>query len=340
MRRCAHIKHWDKKSREKGMSLLLQKIHKYLPLCAALLALAALVLCSEEAMERARYGLTLCAQMIVPSLLPFFILSSLLRQLGLPGVLGRLLAPVTVRLFGVGGAGASAFLLGITGGYPLGAATVAQLYRDGSLTRGEAERALAFCNNSGPAFLIGAAGTGVFHSAGAGLLLYVVHVLAAVLVGMLFAPRKRLEVPVERTQIAVVGFAEALPEAVRSSVQTMLTVCGFVVTFSVVTGMLDAAGVFPAIAGALAGRFGLELHFTRALLTGLLEIGTGIGAMQGLAATPQNLALCAFLIGWGGVSVHCQTAAVLAGTTLKSARHTTGRFLHGILSALLVLLFT
>lgn len=35
----------------------------------------------------------------------------------------------------------------------------------------------------------------------------------------------------------------------------------------------------------------------------------GIGAMQGLAATPQNLALCAFLIGWGGVSVHCQTAA-------------------------------
>ncbi|MDY6095089.1 MAG: sporulation protein, partial [Oscillospiraceae bacterium] len=76
------------------------------------------------------------------------------------------------------------------------------------------------------------------------------------------------------------------------------------------------------------------------LLTGLLEIGTGIGAMQGLAATPQNLALCAFLIGWGGVSVHCQTAAVLAGTTLKSARHTAGRFLHGVLSALLVLLFT
>lgn len=107
---------------------MVQKIQKYMPLGSTLLALAALVLCSAQAMESARYGLMLCAQMIVPSLLPFFILSSLLRQLGLPGVLGRLLAPVTERLFGIGGAGASAFLLGVTGGYPLGAATVVQLF--------------------------------------------------------------------------------------------------------------------------------------------------------------------------------------------------------------------
>ena len=38
----------------------------------------------------------------MPSLLPFFIPSALLRQLGPPGVLGRLRAPVTARLFGIG----------------------------------------------------------------------------------------------------------------------------------------------------------------------------------------------------------------------------------------------
>lgn len=96
---------------------------------------------------------------------------------------------MTQRLFGIGGAGASALLLGVTGGYPLGADAVARLRRSGTLTREQAERALAFCNNSGPAFLVGAAGVGVFHSAGYGLLLYGVHVLSAVIVGMLFAPR-------------------------------------------------------------------------------------------------------------------------------------------------------
>ena len=101
------------------------------------------------------------------------------------------------------------------------------------------------------------------------------------------------------------------------------------VTFSVVTGVLDASGLLPALVGTLAARLGLELHFARALCTGVLELGTGIGAMQGLVPTPANLALAAFLTGWGGVSVHCQTAAVI-----KSARHTVGRLLHGTVSAL------
>ena len=298
------------------------KRSNYIALAAALAALGALLVCSQAARESARAGLSLCAQMIVPSLLPFFMLSSLLQQLGLPGILGRLLSPVTQKL------------LGVTGGYPLGADAVARLRRSGALTREQAERALAFCNNSGPAFLVGAAGVGVFHSAGYGLLLYGVHVLSAVLVGMLFAPRSGGSLPEPRGQIAAVSLSQALPEAVRSAVCAVLTVSGFVVTFSVVTGMLDASGLLPALVGTLSARLGLELHFARALCTGVLELGTGIGAMQGLAPTPANLALAAFLIGWGGVSVHCQTAAVLAGTDIKSARHTAGRLLHGAISAL------
>ena len=80
----------------------------YIALAVTLSALGALLLCSQAALESARAGLNLCAQMIVPSLLPFFILSSLLQQLGLPGILGRWLSPVTQKLFGIGGAGASA----------------------------------------------------------------------------------------------------------------------------------------------------------------------------------------------------------------------------------------
>ena len=151
---------------------------------------------------------------------------------------------------------------------------------------------------------------------------------------MLFAPRSGGSLPEPRGQIAAVSLAQALPEAVRSAVCAVLTVSGFVVTFSVVTGMLDASGLLPALVGTLSARLGLELHFARALCTGVLELGTGIGAMQGLTPTPANLALAAFLIGWGGVSVHCQTAAVLAGTDIKSARHTAGRLLHGAISAL------
>ena len=48
--------------------------------------------------------------------------------------------------------------------------------------------------------------------------------------------------------------------------------------------------------------------------------------------------MAAALLGWGGVSVHCQTAAVLEDTGLPMGRYLLAKALQGILSALLALL--
>ena len=76
----------------------------------AVCAMLCLIFAPAEAIESARYGLSLCAELIVPSLLPFFAASSLLIRLRVPVSLGHLLAPAARRLWGVSGAGASAFL--------------------------------------------------------------------------------------------------------------------------------------------------------------------------------------------------------------------------------------
>ena len=73
-------------------------------LCAAL----ALVLWPGEAMGAMRDGLKLCGNVIVPSLFPFFVLSSLVVELGMSRYLGRLFQPVMAPLFRVNGACASA----------------------------------------------------------------------------------------------------------------------------------------------------------------------------------------------------------------------------------------
>ena len=118
-------------------------------------ATLALLLYPQASMEAARTGLQLCGNVIVPSLFPFFVLSSLVVELGLAGHLGRLLEGVMRPLFRVNGACASAFALGFIGGYPVGAKTAISLYQNGMCTKTEAERLLAFCNNSGPAFILG-----------------------------------------------------------------------------------------------------------------------------------------------------------------------------------------
>ena len=86
----------------------------------------------------------------------------------------------------------------------------------------------------------------------------------------------------------------------------------------------------------IAAYTGYELRLTRAVLTGILELGCGIGAMEGAALTPVNLAACSFLIGFGGISVAMQTASVLSGTEIKISRHLAGRFLNACISAFTV----
>ena len=314
----------------------------FVSLALTLAGFAALAAAPAEAAEGVRRGLSVCAGVIIPSLLPFLILSSLLTALELPRLLARIAGGLMSRLFGVPGAAAAPLLLGLTGGYPVGAAATAELVKRGELSPEEGGRVLAFCNNTGPAFILGAAGSGIFGSARLGLLLYLSHILAAVAVGLLFSAGKKsytlaaLRPP--ETPVALRSLPETLPECVKGTVAAVLNICGFVTLFSAVTALLDARGWFSGAAGFIAAKTGAELHFVRALLTGVLELGGGIGAMSGLSPAPQNLALASFLLGFGGLSVHCQTLSVVAGTELNTARHFWGRLLHGALSAGITLL--
>lgn len=299
-----------------------------------LCSFAALTLCSAQVIQSCRYAVELCLSLILPSLFPFFVLSVLLNRLGLPGYLGRLLTPLASRVYGVTGAGASALLIGLTGGYPLGAAYIADMERSGAITTREGERLLAFCNNSGPAFIIGAVGAGAFGSGKAGLLLYLCHVLSAMLTGLFFRQKDYFrEIP--PLQLDTVYISQALPEAVKQAMGALLNVCGFVMCFTVLVGLLDAGGAFSLLCGRLSAVFGLELQFTHAALTGVLELGSAAGALRGLSPTPLNMALAAGILGWGGISVHFQTLAVLAGSKIKGALHFAGRLISASIGMVL-----
>ena len=68
-----------------------------LAVIVCLCSFAALALCSAQVIESCRYAVELCLSLILPSLFPFFVLSTLLNRLGLPGYLGRLLTPIYLR---------------------------------------------------------------------------------------------------------------------------------------------------------------------------------------------------------------------------------------------------
>ena len=188
-------------------------------------------------------ALALCARSVVPSLFPFLVASSALLALGFGELAAPWLAGLMEPLFRVPGAGSAALVLGLVGGYPIGARTAAELYTSGALTRQEAERLLTFCNNSNPVFLISVLGVGVFGSVRVGLWLWLIHVASALVTGLLFRGlgRGRRSVP------PPVSFqAPSLPGAFVASVKdaagAMVSVCAFVTLFYVLVSPLARLG--------------------------------------------------------------------------------------------------
>ena len=304
-------------------------------------ATLALILWPEQAMEAMRDGVTLCGNVILPSLFPFFVLSSLVVELGMSRYLGRLLEPVMAPLFRVNGNCATALALGFIGGYPVGARTAIQIYENGQCSRTEAERMLAFCNNSGPAFILGVVGAGVFGSGTVGLLLYLAHLLASLLVGVLFRFYRPGDRPQTRRsggpQFQTASFPKAFTQSVLGAMQSTLNICAFILFFTVFLRILAHAGILELLGGllsALLAPLGMDQTWAERLLTGLVEVSSGVSSLTD-GALSGRLSMAAFMLGWAGVSVHCQVLAFLGDSGLSVRTYVAGKLLHGGLSALL-----
>lgn len=304
------------------------------------LLLAALVLFPQEAVSAAKNGVELCINVILPSLFPFFVLSTLCVELGLLQHLGALLERLMYPLFRVGGPCAGAFLLGIVGGYPVGARTAIELYQNGQCSKTEAERLLSFCNNSGPAFILGVVGAGIFASSTVGLWLYGAHVAASVLVGLLFrfyGGRDVVRARPQSLQTSEKGLAEAFTVSVKSAFYGTLNICGFVIFFTVLIRMLFLTGVITKLAGAIAWLLrdmGLQQEWVESLLAGAIEMTSGVWSLRDVAGTlGDRLCMAAFILGWAGLSVHCQVLSFIGSTGLSTKTYFFGKLLHGVFSA-------
>ena len=281
---------------------------------------------AQAASAASAAALGLCARVIVPSLFPFFVCSNLFCALRLEKPMEKALSRVMEPVFGVPGSGAAALFVGLTGGYPSGAQSVGALYASGSIDRQTAERLLLFCNNCGPAFIFGVVGRAVFGSGSAGLLLYLVHVAAALLPGF-FARKKgsTYERPSQSAEQAPpMSFSAALTESVKKSGQTALEICMFVTVFGVLGAMAQAA-LRPVLP-----------DWALVIVSGLLELSGGAAALAE-AAIPQGakFVLASFFLAFGGLSVHAQTKAVLASTRLESLPVFFPKLLHALLSSAL-----
>ncbi|MBQ2840653.1 MAG: sporulation protein [Oscillospiraceae bacterium] len=310
----------------------------YIVFFSIIVFLSGLVIFPRDVSESVRNALTLCSASVIPSLFPFFVASRLITNLRYSDMLGKKLNGVMRPVFSLDGTMSPALLLGLIGGYPVGAMTCATLYKERLCSRNDAERALAFCNNCGPAFIIGAVGNGVFASSKTGIALYIIHVLGALTTGFLL----RILSPVKLSQSKAVlnsnpkipSFSFSFTDSVVSAMKSSLVISAYIVLFSVLVKILQLLSVFSVIGRLMFLLTGIDESTVSAILTGLLEITVGSYSVSECVSFNAAFVIISFFLGLGGLSVHCQTLSAISDSGLSARQHFIGKAIHGCISAL------
>lgn len=275
-----------------------------------------LIMDPESALSGAQEGMELCMKTVIPSLLPFFFLSVLLtsrlsdKKIRFLEPFGKLLRiPVGME---------SVFLVGLLGGYPVGAQAVSQNYQTGKLERTNAQRMLGFCSNAGPSFIFGILG-GMFSSPAAAWVLWLINILSAILVGVILPGGDR------KAAILTPGKTITAAAALERAAKIMANVCGWVIIFRVVIRFLDRwiLWIFPPV--------------LRMALIGSLELTNGCCLLPQLENEGLRFVLASCFVAFGGSCVFMQTAAVTG--KLGTGWYFPGKVMQMIISFLMATLY-
>lgn len=286
---------------------------------------AAMIISPHTSVAAAQNALKLCGSTVIPSVFPFIFCSNMFIALGAAGYARRYLSKIMLPLFGINGCGAAAFVLGILSGYPIGGICASELYSAGECTKREAESLTAFCNNSGPMFVIGAVGLGMFKSQRIGILLYIIHIISAIISGIIlkfiFKDKKRLKqlnhLPSARYDDNAKNTAADIGGAVTKSINTILMICGFVIIFAVIASVIPGSTLKPYIYL-------------------ILEITGGISEVVNNFPPETALILVSAAISFSGISVLCQVMTVLEKVHLSIKPYIIGKSIQSLVSAVLM----
>lgn len=271
-----------------------------------------LILDSQTALTGARDGIELCLSSVIPSVFPFLVLSGMLLN-GICGSTLPILRPLG-RILGIPIGSEAIFVTGILGGYPTGAQAVYNAWKQGQLSKAEAQRMLAFCSNAGPSFLFGILGS-KFPCGWMLWVLWLIHIVSAISVGIIQPGRSREQRSIPPSSPLT------LTQSLKRSVAAMGSICGWVVLFRLILAFLDRWLLWLLPASVQVG-----IH-------GLLELANGCSVLDSIPSVGVRFILCSGMLAFGGICVAMQTSSVTGA--LGMGCYVRGKVLQMLISIVL-----
>ncbi len=264
---------------------------------------------SEKFIYGINSGLMTCARIVIPSVFPFLIASSLTGYAVIPKPLKKFFEPISQFLFRLPAETLPSIIIAQLGGYLAGAKSAESLHKNGIISKSQSEKLVLFCTNAGMGFCVNAVGNAMLCSREAGRILLVSLCISSLITGFIlnFIPLSSSDI-IKTQQTSKTSFSDAIVSSVSSASYTMLTVCGFVTLFSGICAVSN---------------FYIENETLKTVVSCILEVTNGCIDLTGKAPLPVIACVCAF----GGICIHLQ---IFSMSRINIFRFYLSRIIHAV----------
>ena len=292
-----------------------------------------MLLFPEKVLADSLAGLNLWFHTVLPSLLPFMILSNVLIGANAVSILMRPFSGFFRHGLGLSPEGGYAWLLGLFCGFPMGARLTGTMYREKKISREEADYLLTFANQSSPMFLSTYVILHGLRDTSLTVPVFAVFYGSAFLTGLVFRILgRRFHLPPSAPEAAVskkevsqqTSYGNLLDTSIMNGFEVITRLGGYIILFSILAGIVMQ---LPS-----------PLHTAAPFLSGMTEITTGIHTISGTALSPQVKFIAVICsTAFGGLSTVAQTSCMLGGTGLSILTYLKGKLVNTLIAGLLCL---
>lgn len=297
----------------------------------------------------AKRGLLLWFNTVLPTLLPFIIVSSLLVKLGIASSLCRFLYPLVGKVFRVSKNACYAVVMGFLSGIPMGAKTSCDLIKNKEISIQEGQFLATMCNNASTMFIMGYIGMNELKLPKMSLHLVFILYGSAIITALIFRSfyerftheTYSIQIPKFNTTTNLLH-AQSIPQTKKKQRFkidfTIVDEC-IMDGFEVITKVGGYIILFSILAQIILSMNQLN-HYVRMLIVGICEITTGIDTIANSALQMDTkIVLILALTSFGGLSGLAQTKSVFADSGLSIISYLKAKIMNAFITFLLGLLY-
>ena len=259
---------------------------------------------------------------LVPSILPFYIISDLLINYGFIDILKVILEKPFNKIFKLNGNSIFVIIFSMLTGFPSGAKYISDLLKENLISLEEANKIIKFCHFSNPLFIINIIGVNILGNKLLGYFILISHFLSNFIIALIY--RKNSVKNVTKRTFNQEKFSKIFTKSIINASNALLIILGNIITFNNLIKIL-----FKYF------NFGISKY----IISLIIEITSGLFSLKNLSINIYIKALIiTSTISFGGLCIHSQVYGILSETKINYKNYLIGRILQALIAPVILLL--